>query len=63
STCDIFTEENSYIENTPKQVLNIAEEDYINDTYLNRYSDIEFKKVKIGKGKFDLPINGEQTKC
>ncbi|MGQ2146473.1 phage minor head protein, partial [Ornithobacterium rhinotracheale] len=62
ATGEIFTEENSYIENTPKKVLNKAEEEYINDTYLKRYSDIEFKKVKIGKGKLDLPINGEQTK-
>lgn len=30
--------------------------------YLGRYSDIEFKKVILGKGTLHLFINGKQTK-
>ncbi|WP_153935795.1 phage minor head protein [Riemerella anatipestifer] len=58
ATGEIFTEENRYIANTPEEVL----EKGIDFMYLERYSNVEFKKVYLGKGMLHLFTNGSQTK-
>ncbi len=61
-TGEIFTKDNEYIKNTPKDVLDYGRQYYFEQRREDRYKEIVFTSQKVGQGVFGIFKNGKQFK-